>query len=48
MVAGFLRGAPVLLAVGGTSVVLAVLLFLVIIGGVLRTATQWDTAGWYC
>jgi hypothetical protein len=47
MVAGFLRGAPVLLAVGGTSVVLAVLLFLVIIGGVLRTATQWDTPGWY-
>ncbi len=47
MVAGFLRGAPLLLAVGGTSVVLAVLLFLVIIGGVLRTATQWGTPGWY-
>jgi hypothetical protein len=47
MVAGFLRGAPVLLAVGGTVVVLAVLLFLAIIGGVLRTATQWDTPGWY-
>ncbi len=47
MVIGFLRGEPGLLAVGGTSVVLAVLLFLAIIGGVLRTATQWDTAGWY-
>ena len=47
MVTGFLRGARTLLAVGGTSVVLAVLLFLVVIGRVLRTATQWDTAGWY-
>lgn len=47
MVAGFLRGARTLLALGGTSVVLAVLLFLVILGRVLRTATQWDTAGWY-
>ncbi|MEO8713546.1 MAG: hypothetical protein ABI369_00885, partial [Acetobacteraceae bacterium] len=47
MVIGFLRGEPGLLAVGGTSVVLAVLLFIVIIGKVLRTATQWDTPGWY-
>lgn len=47
MVAGFLRDARGVLAAGGTSVVLAVLLFLVIIGRVLRTATQWDTAGWY-
>ncbi len=47
MVAAFLRGDRWLLAVGGSSVVVAVLLFLVIIGRVLRTATQWDTAGWY-
>lgn len=47
MVTGFLRGDRWLLAVGGSSVVLAVLLFLAIIGRVLRTATQWDTAGWY-
>jgi hypothetical protein len=47
MVAGFLHRDPPLLALGGTGVVLAVLLFLAIIGGVLRTATQWDTAGWY-
>jgi hypothetical protein len=49
MVAGFLGGhaRTGLLAAGGTAVVLAVLLFLVIIGRVLRTATQWDTAGWY-
>jgi hypothetical protein len=47
MVCGFLGGGRALLAVGGTSVVLAVLLFLAILGRVLRTATQWDTAGWY-
>ncbi|MGI8857063.1 MAG: hypothetical protein ACR2JW_15045 [Thermomicrobiales bacterium] len=47
MVAGFLSGARGVLAAGGTAVVLAVLLFLVIIGRVLRTATQWDTPGWY-
>ncbi len=47
MVVGFLSGGTGILAAGGTCVVLAVLLFLFIIGRVLRTATQWDTAGWY-
>ncbi len=47
MVTGFLSGGTAVLAIGGTCVVLAVLLFLAIIGRVLRTATQWDTAGWY-
>jgi len=47
MVAGFLSNRPALLAIGGTSVAAAVALFLVAIGRVLRTATQWDTAGWY-
>ncbi len=47
MVCGFLSGRTPLLAIGGTGVALAVLLFLAIIGTVLRSATQWDTAGWY-
>lgn len=47
MVAGFLGGNRGLLAAGGASVVLAVLLFLAIIGRALRTATRWDTPGWY-
>ncbi len=47
MVVSFLSGGTGILAAGGTCVVLAVLLFLFIIGRVLRTATQWDTAGWY-
>lgn len=47
MVTGFLRGALVTLAVGGSCVVVAVLLFLAILAGVVRTATRWDTAGRY-
>lgn len=47
MVCGFLLRATPLLAIGGTSVLLAVLLFVGLIARVLRSATQWETAGWY-
>jgi hypothetical protein len=47
MVCGFLSGRTLLLAIGGTSVVVAVLFFVALIACVLRSATQWDTAGWY-
>jgi hypothetical protein len=47
MVCGFLSGRVVLLAVGGTCVVTGVVVFVIVIGCVLRSATQWDTPGWY-
>jgi len=47
MVCGFLSGRTLLLAIGGTSVVVTVLFFVALIACVLRTATQWGTAGWY-
>lgn len=47
MVCGFLTGTVMLLAAGGTCVVTAIVLFIVVIGRVLRSATQWDTPGWY-
>jgi hypothetical protein len=47
MVCGFLSGHLPMLAAGGTCVVAGVILFLVAIGRVLRSATQWDTPGWY-
>jgi hypothetical protein len=47
MVCGFLTGKVILLATGGTCVVTAIVLFVITIGRVLRSATQWDTPGWY-
>ena len=47
MVRGFLSGTTTPLAIGGTCVVLSILLFIALIVRVLRSATQWDTAGWY-